>query len=111
MSEFQPFAHLEHWYDLDVLEELFDDYFLETSSESLQRPDAATEISIWIEEYDHGPDDSFCVMGQYKGSDDDFAISDLHCKEGADDYIRKLKSYLVFSGVSWQFKEANPQGA
>ena len=105
MSEFQPFAHLEHWYDLAEIEDFFSDYFLETSAASLQRPDATNSIEIWIEEYDHDPKDSFCVVGQYKGSDNDFAISDLHCKEGADDYIRKLKSYLVFSGVSWQLKE------
>ena len=101
----QPFDQLEHFEDIAVLEDFFDEYFLETALEALQRPDTTTEISIWIEEYDHGPDDSFCVMGQYKGSDDDFAISDLHCKEGAEGYIRQLKSYLIFSGISWQLKE------
>ena len=102
---FQPFAHLEHWQDLAVLPDFFDDYFLETSSEALQRPDATTDISIWIAEYPHSPEDSFCVLGQYKNSDDDFAISHLHCKEGADDYIHQLKVYLVLSGISWQLKE------
>ena len=105
MSQFQPFAHLEHWHDLDVLPEFFDDYFLETASEALQRPDSTNSIAIWIEEYDHSPEDSFCVCGQYSGSEDDFPISHLHCQEGAEQFIHQLKVYLVLSGTSWQLKE------
>lgn len=105
MPEFQPLSQLEHWDNISVLEDYFDDYFLETAQESLHRPDAATEITIWIEEFDHDPEDSFCVMGQYKNATEDFAISDLHCKEGAEDYIRTLKSYLIFSGISWTLKK------
>lgn len=105
MSEFQPFAQLEHFEDIAVLEDFFDEYFLETASESLHRPDATNAIRIWIEEYEHGPDDSFCVEGQYRGSDADFPISDLHCKEGTEEYIRKLKVYLILSGISWHLKE------